>query len=213
MIIKLDMVNSFDLVKHSFIFSVLKAYGFSDDFINWIEACIGSPWITPLVNGRLSCFFKASIGLRQGFPLSPYLYILLVDSLSWKLEEEIRINRIPSLLIARGVKELNHSQFVDDTLLLGADTIIIAKCFHKFLDSFLSASGGKLNNFKFHIYGWNVLRHIRDHMSIIFGFPFIITWTHFKYLGMPTFLNSYGSFASQDIIDKILSWIQSWGGC
>jgi hypothetical protein len=57
MVIKLDMENSFDCVKHSFLFSDLKAYGFSDTFIRWIKACIGSPWITPLINFRPSLFF------------------------------------------------------------------------------------------------------------------------------------------------------------
>jgi hypothetical protein len=41
----------------------------------------------------------------------------------------------------------------------------------------------------------------------------ITTWTHFKYLGMPIFLNSYGKISWQDVIDKILSRIQIWGGC
>jgi hypothetical protein len=212
MVIKLDMVNSFDRVKHSFLLSVLKAYGFSDLFISWIKACIGSPWISPLLNGHPTQFFRASRGLRQGCPLSPFLYILLADSLSCKLEEERRINRLPGLLIARGVKEINHSQFADDTLLLGAATTIIAKRFQKVLDSFLSASGGQLNSAKCKIYGWNVLGHIKEHISRILGFPVITTWTHFKYLGMPIFLNSYGKISWQDVIDKILSRIQSWGG-
>jgi hypothetical protein len=82
MVIKLDMENAFDWVKHSFLFSILKAYGFSETFINWIKACINTPWVSPLLNGHPANFFKASKGLREGCPLSPFLYILLVDSLS-----------------------------------------------------------------------------------------------------------------------------------
>jgi hypothetical protein len=212
MVIKLDMVNAFDRVKHSFLYSVLKAYGFSEEFIRWIRACIGSPWISPLINGRPSQFFKASRGLCQGCPLSPFLYILLADSLSRKLEDERRKGRLSGLLIARGVKEINHSQFADDTLLLGAASIIIANRFQKVLGSFLSASGGKLNSAKCRIYGWNVPGHIKDQIARIFGFPIITTWNYFKYLGMPIFLNSYGTTAWQEVIDKILTRIQSWGG-
>jgi hypothetical protein len=77
MVIKLDMANAFDRVKHAFLFSVMQKFGFSKYFIDWIQACIGSPWIAPLINGRPSQFFQASKGLRQGFPLSPSLYIIL----------------------------------------------------------------------------------------------------------------------------------------
>jgi hypothetical protein len=50
-VVKLDMENDFDRVKQSFLLSVLKAYGFSENFINWIRACINTPWISPLLNG------------------------------------------------------------------------------------------------------------------------------------------------------------------
>lgn len=77
MLIKLDMSNSFDQVKLSFLYKILLSFGFSVDFVNLIKAFTHRPWIVPLVNGRPSDFFQASRGLCQGCPLSPFLYILL----------------------------------------------------------------------------------------------------------------------------------------
>ena len=74
-LIKLDMANAFDGVRHSFLLQVISAFGFSSNFIKLIKACIGEPWIDPLVNGRPANYFKASRGIRQGYPLSPFLYI------------------------------------------------------------------------------------------------------------------------------------------
>jgi len=88
MVIKLDMANAFDRVEHNFLFKVMKKFGFNQDFISWTEACIASPWIAPLLNGRPTPFFKASIGLRTGFPLSPLLYVIMVETLNHTLEWE-----------------------------------------------------------------------------------------------------------------------------
>jgi hypothetical protein len=57
------------------------------------------------------------------------------------------------LNIARGAKNLNHSQFADDTLLLGGASMIIATRFKTILDSFLDASGGDANHLKMPNYG------------------------------------------------------------
>ena len=54
---KLDMVNSFDIINLNFMFGVMQKLGFSLEFIRWIKACIGNPWISPLVNGRPTNFF------------------------------------------------------------------------------------------------------------------------------------------------------------
>ena len=82
MLIKLDMVNTFDRVRHSFLLQVLSTFGFSSKFVKMIKSRIGEPWIAPLVNGRLTNYFKATRGIRQGCPLSPFMCILMVDSLS-----------------------------------------------------------------------------------------------------------------------------------
>jgi hypothetical protein len=143
-----------------------------------------------MINGRPTQFFKSSRGLRQGCPplsLSLYFNGRLFKS---KLEAEQRIGNLPGLQIAHGVKEINHSQFLDDTLLLGVASPIIARRFKRVLDNFLIASGGKVNCAKSKIYGWNLSGHHQDVISIIFGFPMIVSWKYFKYLGMPIFLKT-----------------------
>ena len=102
MLINLDMKNAFDRVKLPFLYRVLLAFGFNPEFVNLIKACTESPWIAPLANGRRTKFFQASRGLRQGFPLSPFLYILMVESLSRKLSVVKEAGFIPGIKIARG---------------------------------------------------------------------------------------------------------------
>ena len=118
-LIKLDMANAFDMVNLSYLFSILHSFGFSFAFINLIKACINNHWIAPLVNGRLANFFQASRGLHQGCPLSPFLYILMADSLSRKLTAGKNVGIIPGIISKTGVEAINHTLFADDTLLLG----------------------------------------------------------------------------------------------
>jgi len=126
MVIKLDMANAFHRVNHEFLVAVLKRFGISIKFINTILACITNPWITPLINGRPSNFFQSSKGLRQGCPLSPFLYIIMEESLSVQLENQ-REKKVTGIQISIGVKEINHSLFADNTLLIGGVSCITAK--------------------------------------------------------------------------------------
>lgn len=125
-ILKLDLANAFDRVRHSFLFAVLQKMGFSPLFLDIIGACISGPWIAPLINGRHGPSFQSSRGLRQGCPLSPYLFLLMAKSFSCALDHKRQAGLIIGIKFEDGVKKINHSQFADDTMLLGGATTIIA---------------------------------------------------------------------------------------
>ena len=145
MAIKLDLANAFDRLRYDFILLVLKKIGFPSIFINQVQACINSPWIAPLINGRPTELFKTCQGIRQGFPLSPFLYILVVDSLSRKLNRLQEGGLLPSLSFKTRVQPINHALFSDDTILLGSASPKIARNFLRPLDLFLRSSGSSAN--------------------------------------------------------------------
>ena len=68
-----------------------------------------------------------------------------------------RIGLITRIKFGDRVKNINHSQFFDDTLLIGGASTTIAKRFKSLLDKYMSYSGGMVNNLKSCIYGWNTI--------------------------------------------------------
>jgi len=170
MAIKLDLENAFDRVRHSFLLNVLQKFGFGENFINWIRACISEPWIAPLINGRAAGFFKATRGLRQGCPLSPLLFVIQASVLSFHLNKKMQYQEIPWICIARGVQNINHALFADDTLLLGATLIHLATRFKEALDEFGMMSGSSLNKGKCHIFCWNTSLSMLNSIARCLGF-------------------------------------------
>ena len=135
----------------------MENFGFAPNFVNLIKACIGSPWIAPLVNGRVTKFFQASRGLRQGCPLSPLLYAIQASVLSFQLEHVQNQKNLHGLRIALGVKDINHAQFAYDTLLMGGASLQIARKFKNELAAYTEISGSVISPTKSKIYGWNIM--------------------------------------------------------
>lgn len=211
MIIKLDMANAFDSVDHHFLTAVLRKFGISNNFISIITGCISNPWTAPLINGHPSSYFRSTRGLRQGCPLSPFLYIIMAETLSIHLEKLRKQKEITGISIERGTKEINHSLFADDTLLIRGASSLIAKRFKKVLDAFLAALGGKLNNKKCKIYTWNVSFQIRQRISLILDIPVQRNWSYFSYLGLPLAKETVKTEIWVKHIKKMRGLLQSWG--
>lgn len=76
--------------------------GFSSAFIEIIRTCISGPWIAPLVNGRPGPPFRSLRGLQQGCPLSPYLFLLMVESFSCALDHKRQIGLITGIKFKDG---------------------------------------------------------------------------------------------------------------
>jgi len=211
MIIKLDMANAFDRVSHQFLKATLEKIGISSTFISRIMECISLPWTAPLINGRPSNYFRSSRGLKQGCPLSPFLYIIMAETLSIHLENQRRQKEITGISIVRGINGINHSLFADDTLLIGGASSLMERRFKQTLDLFLLVSGGKLNNNKCKIYTWNVPRQIIQRISSILDIPAQMNWSHFMYLGLPLAKESVKTEIWASLIEKLRGKLQSWG--
>lgn len=135
--IKLDMNNAYDRVEWGFLSSVMDKMG-SAKCINTIMGYLSSASLSILINGHPTKFFRPSRGLRQGCPLSPYLFLLCSQALSTLLKGRVHFGGLRGITCARQAPEITHDFFTDDTLLFGQADM-------KFLDIYEFASGQSIN--------------------------------------------------------------------
>ncbi|RVW44349.1 LINE-1 reverse transcriptase-like [Vitis vinifera] len=116
---KLDIEKVYDHVNWKFLFAVLRKMGFREKWIKWIEWCISTVKFSVVVNGSPSGFFQSSRGLRQGDPLSPYLFVIVMEVFSCLLRRAIGGGYLSGWRVrGRSGEEIliSHLLFVDDTL-------------------------------------------------------------------------------------------------
>lgn len=118
---------------------------------------------------------------------------------------------IPGISIARGVQNINHALFADDTLLLGAASIHSARKFKEALNEYCIESGSSLNKGKCHTYYWNTPSSLIISISRCLGFVATTDWASFKYLGLPIFLKRPYSRDWLPQVEKFKNRLQAWG--
>lgn len=94
----------------------MRKKGFSEVWISWIMGCETSVSFSVLINWSPYGRFSPSRGLRQGDPLSPYLFILCSDLLSSLIQEAESTNQLTPLRLTVGGPSISHLLFADDSL-------------------------------------------------------------------------------------------------
>ena len=111
------MSKAYDRVNWNFLKAVLFAMNFDSKWIKWIMECVSTIEYTLLLNGSMTRSFKHSQGLRQGDPLSPYLFLLCANVLSISLTQAEELKKIRGVKVGRSGLSFSHLLFADDSLL------------------------------------------------------------------------------------------------
>jgi len=155
MIMQLDIAKAYDKVNWNYIKKVLTAFGFDHNWVRWVMELVTSSSFSILVNGSPSEIFSPSRGLRQGDPLSPFLFILMMEGLGRSIKNAKANGKIKGLQLSENGLALTDQQFVDDTLLQGIPTIKEASAYDIILKDFSMATGMEVNLSKSKIFFLN----------------------------------------------------------
>ncbi len=139
-LINIDFEKAFDSLNWTFLLSTLAKFNFGPSFIKWIQTFYTNVSSCIINNGFTSPYFPVQRGVRQGDPLSPYLFILMVEIMSSKIRQE---RTITGIKLGEST-ELKLLQYADDTNGLLSD-IQSAKIFLRVVKEFGSFSGLMLN--------------------------------------------------------------------
>ena len=137
----LDFEKAFDMIEWSFIRRTFQHFGFGSSMLKWLNPFYCRPESCFLNNGWASDFFEIQRGVRQGCPLSPYLFVLSVEVLA----KAIRQNKSIKGIFVNS-REIKLSQYEDDTILILDGTKESLRASLKTLDDFYEVSGLKRND-------------------------------------------------------------------
>lgn len=144
MILKVDLSKAFDRENWLYIRLLLTHLGFPYMYIKWIMSCITDVSYSVLLNGAPTPFFSAEKGLRQGWPLSPLLFLLIMEGLSRSIAAEHIRGRIEGIKIMDNCF-LTHLLFVDDVLIFLNGSIRDTTTLQYVFDIFEKATGMIIN--------------------------------------------------------------------
>ena len=202
MALKIDLEKAYDKQEWSFIKDMFIRANLPNDIIDVIMSCVSSVSTSILFNGEALDPILPSRGIRQGDPLSPYLFILCMDYLGQLIEEKCSVNLWQPVKASQSDLAFSHLFFANDLMLFAKVDGVNYSAIRDVLDLFCNFSGQTVSESKSRVYfSPNLDKDTRESLCDILGFastPFLG-----KYLGFP--LKQPGS-SSQDfnfILDRV----------
>ena len=115
--VKLDFQKAYDHLEWNFLILVLKAFRFSAKFTSMIKQCLSTVQFSILLNGGQCPSFTPSQGIRQGDPISLYLFILGSEVLMRLINREISLGHLSVVKVSSNAPHISKVCYVDDLIL------------------------------------------------------------------------------------------------
>jgi hypothetical protein len=208
--LKIDLAKAFDRLEWNFIVAALNRKGLHGHFINLIHSCVSSPTFSIVINGQPFARFHGHRGIRQGCPLSPYLFVLAINDLSIALQEAMSDKRLAGITLGPNCPPIHSLLFADDLLVCGEATVHEATKMKNILQEFYRRSGQTPNWSKSGIiFSKHVPLTTIHSIKQIFHVPFIDN--NFVHLGHPLILPGKDRASAYNFVfDKFKSKLNTY---
>jgi len=206
---KIDMRKAYDRVEWPFLEAMMRTMGFEERWITLVMTCVRSVTYSILVNSQPYGKIVPSRGLRQGDPLSPYLFLIVAEGLSSLMAKAEAENRITGVPIAAGGFRLSHLFFADDSLLFCRANFPEWLNLAQVLQTYEKASGQQLNMAKTSVFfSRNTREEFKEFIRNSVG---VATMTGFeKYLGLPTLVGRSKKRTFAYICGRVKERLDGW---
>ncbi|XP_052486336.1 uncharacterized protein LOC128041067 [Gossypium raimondii] len=209
MAIKLDMSKAYDRVEWAFLKEVMIRMGFAKEWVVLIMRCISTVSYVVTTNGRNGRVFKPTRGLRQGDPLSPFLFLICSEGLSSLIRNATKEGLIKGVRESRRGPIISHLLFADDCILFGEASKSSARNLKAILQEYETCSGQCVNFSKSMIFfSSNFEEGDKGRLSAKMGIRGSNNME--KYLGLPNIVSRKKKESFQNLKDRIKQRIDNW---
>ncbi|GJX65786.1 RNA-directed DNA polymerase, eukaryota, reverse transcriptase zinc-binding domain protein [Tanacetum coccineum] len=205
---KVDIEKAYDTVNWEFLKTALQRFGFHASMIKWIMICLTTASFSICINGDIHGFFKGKRGLRQGDPMSPYLFTIVMEVFNLMVQRQIRLDNRFKYHWGCSRIRLTHLCFADDLLMLCHGDHISASILRRALDEFSMTSGLYPNMSKSTVFYGNIHDTVKDEIQL--AMPFRKGVLPVRYLGIPLTAKTLSIADCRVLIEKVKNRILDW---
>ena len=209
MAVKTDISKAYDRLEWSFIKAVFERMGFFDTWVHWVMECVTTVSYSFLIGNEAKGSVNPQRGIRQGDPLSPYIFIICGEVLSGLCKKAQDMGSLPGVRVARNSPKLNHLLFADDTMFFTKTDTHACTTLVDILRKYEAASGQKINTLKSSIsFSSKTPTDIRSRVKAQLGIE--REGGVGKYLGLPEHFGRRKKDLFDSIIDRMKQKSLNW---
>ncbi|GKA60190.1 putative RNA-directed DNA polymerase, eukaryota, reverse transcriptase zinc-binding domain protein, partial [Tanacetum coccineum] len=205
---KVDIQKAYDTVDWKFLETILVGFGFHPKMVQWIMVCVSGASYSISVNGNVHGLFKGKHGLRQGDPLSPYLFTLVMEILTLLLQRKVRNSDEFQYHHLCEQQRIINLCFADNLFLFARGHPSLVSVIMDALEEFKQVSGLVPSIPKSTAYFCNVPNAIKA--SILNSMPFAEGVLPVRYLGVPLISSRLLFRDCKILVEKLESRVNDW---
>jgi hypothetical protein len=209
LICKLDLEKAYDHINWDFLLYILERFGFGDRWRGWMYQCISTIRFLVLVNGTPEDFFDSS-RVRQGDPLSPLLFVMVMEAFSRMMNVVVEKELLARFLVGSRPNEamvVSHLLFANDTLIFCEPKVEHIQHLKCLLLCFEAVSGLKINLSKSMIVPIGAMGNL-EVLSNILGCR--VESLPLTYLGLPLGATHRDTSIWDVVIEKMEAKLAGW---